>query len=141
MALSKPHTCYHGHREDALVRGNKVKRAKKIEEMKGGRTCMFHIKVLSVISALKNTEVEDFRHFTMAARACVEWRRGPNFFRLVAMVSPEVMGRNGSMFCAHLCQHLMRGLGLQGHQPQNELLRASTWHHAQQRDFTQPETE
>lgn len=61
-----------------------------MEEMKGGR---FHIKALSVISALKNTEA--FRRFTMDARACVEWRGGPNFFRLVAMASPEALRRNG----------------------------------------------
>lgn len=33
-------------------------------------------------------------------------RRARSLFRLVAMASPEEMGRNGSMFCAHLCQHL-----------------------------------
>ena len=107
-------------------------------EMKGG---WFHIKASSVISALKNTEVEDFRHFTIDARACVEWRGGPDFFRLVAMASPEAMGRNGSMFCAHLCQHLMEGMGSVGHHPQRGLLRALTWHNARQEDFTQPEME
>lgn len=107
-------------------------------EMKGG---WFHIKASSVTSALKNTEGEDFRHFTIDARACVEWRGGPNFFCRVAMASPEVMGRNGSIFCAHLCQHLMGGMGSVGHHRQRRLLRALTWHNARQKDFTQPEME
>lgn len=72
--------------------------------MKGGR---FHIKALSVITAVKNTEGEDFRRLTMDARACVEWRGGPDFLCLVAMASPEAMGRNGSVFCAHFCQRSM----------------------------------
>lgn len=70
MVLSKPHTCYHSHGEDTLVMGNKREKSEKMEEMKEG---WFHIKAVSVISALKNTEVEDFRRFTMDARACIDW--------------------------------------------------------------------
>lgn len=34
---------------------------------------MFHIKAVSVISALKNTEGDDFTRLTVDARACMEW--------------------------------------------------------------------
>lgn len=44
------------------------------------------------------------------------------FFGLVAMVSPEAMGRNGSLFCAHPCQHLMGDIGLVDHHPQRDPL-------------------
>lgn len=72
MALSKSHTCYHGFGEDASVRGNKRKQVENGGDGGGWRR-MFHIKALSVISAQKNTEKEDdFRHFTLDARACVE---------------------------------------------------------------------
>lgn len=53
-----------------LSEGEEGEKSEKIAAMKGGR---FHIKAFLVISALKNTEVEDFRRFTMDARACVEW--------------------------------------------------------------------
>lgn len=93
------------------MRGNKGGEAQKIEEMKGGWMRVFHIKAFSVISPLKNTEMEDIRRFTVDARACGEWRGGHSFFRVVAMASPEAMGRNGTLFCAHPCQHLIGGMG------------------------------
>lgn len=75
MALSKPHTHYHSRGEHPLVRGEQGEKEVGwgIDEIKGGRRCMFHIKARSVISTLKNTEVKDFRHFTVDARACQEW--------------------------------------------------------------------
>lgn len=39
------------------------------------------------------------------------------FSHLVAMVSPEVMGRNESIFCAHLCHYLKGGMGSVAHHP------------------------
>ena len=65
----------------------------------------------------------------MDARACLEWLEG-----LVAMVSPEVIGWNGSIFCAHLCHHLMGGIGWE-HQ------KASTWHNTHHKDLTWSEME
>lgn len=64
----------------------------------------------------------------------------PISFCLVAMASPQEMGRNGSMFCAHLCQHLMAGLGSVSHRPSSlcKLLRSIT---LGKKDFTQPEME
>lgn len=51
------------------------------------------------------------------------------FFCLVAMESPEVMGRNGNIFfCAHLCQHLMGGLGRVVQSNRGQTLQRETSH-------------
>lgn len=83
----------------------------EIAVTRGGR---FHIKALSLISALKNRS-RRCQIFLLGMRGH-GWNveEGPIFFRLVAMASPKLMGRNGSMFSANLCQHLMGGMGSVG---------------------------
>lgn len=141
MVLSKPHTCHHSHGGDTVARGEQGEKSEKIEEMKGGRRRMFHIKAPLSYLGSKEHRSRRLQTFHNRCQGMRGMARRAQFFCLVAMASPEAMGRNGSMFCAHLCQHLMGGMGSVGHHPQCELLRAPTRHHPQQKDFTQPERE